>query len=287
MGRHLRAGSIRAPRMPTRSKAAELLEDDHPDTQAVLRHALTPNPVADLACVYAHRVDTVQKLATFGVLSAGLSHHVLNPLSAIAANADLIPNYLQQVADRTNDPLINAALVELDTMASDIRAASARILETVYGLGGLTSVVGRSGPSSVQRLLPVVEAAIAGLEPKLVVNTTIHLEIPEDTKIDAETMSMTHVCAQLLTNAAEAGASNIWISFEDSSPAMMVFEDDGHGVDADAEPHIFDPFFSGWGRPSHFGMGLPSSQLLIESGGGKLVFERRDGGGARFRILFA
>jgi signal transduction histidine kinase len=274
--------------MPTRATAAELLEDDHPDSQAVLQHALTPNPVADLACAYAQRVDTIQKLATFGVLSAGLSHHVLNPLSAIAANADLIPTFLQLVADRTNDPHINAALVELDEMATDIRAASGRILETVYGLGGLTSPVGRSGPSAIQRLLPVVEAAIAGLEPEMVINTTIHIDIPKDTQIDVETMSMTHVCAQLLTNAAEAGASNIWIKFDrESSPAIMMFEDDGHGVDPQAEPYIFDPFFSGWGRPKHFGMGLPSSQLLIESGGGKLVFERREAGGARFRIHFA
>lgn len=273
--------------MPTRDKAAELLRDDHPDSEEALQRALSPNPVADLACDYARKVDTVQKLASFGVLSAGLSHHVLNPLSAIAANADLMPTFLQQVADRTSDPLINAALVELDDMAADIRAAAARILETVYGLGGLTTVAGRSGPSAVQPLRPLLEAVVGGLETELLEGSTIHLEIDEDTQVDVETMSMTHVCAQLLTNALEAGADNVWVRYEPRAPAMMTVSDDGRGVSPDDEPNIFEPFFSGWGRPNHFGMGLPSSQLLIESGGGKLVYERRPGGGATFRIVFA
>ncbi len=273
--------------MPTKERAAELLRDDHADTDEALDCVPTPDPVAALACAYAERVDTSQRLASFGVFAAGLSHHVLNPLSAIAANADLMPSFMQLVADRTDDPEILGALTELDEMATDIRVAAARILETVYGFGGVTTAGRGRKEVAVSPLRPLVEAAVRGLDPALVGDTEVYLEIPEDTPIEADTMSVSHVFTQLLTNALEAGAANIWVVYEPGTPTLLTFADDGAGVSEEDEPHIFEPFFSGWGRPNHFGMGLPSSQLLIESGGGKLIHERRHGGGATFRIVFA
>lgn len=273
--------------MPTRERAAELLQDDSPESAAVLQAEMTPNPIREVAESYARRVETTQRLASFGVIAAGLSHHVLNPLSAIAANADLMPQFLQFVADRTDDAEVHGVLCEIDEMAKDIRVASARILETVYGLGDMTTVGRRVADPQPQPLRPLVEAAIGGLSPSLVGEAMVHLEIGEDALIDADTISVSHVFAQLLTNALEAGAQNIWVVFEPGSPTVLTFADDGRGVDLEEEPHIFEPFFSGWGRPDRFGMGLPSSQLLIETGGGKLVHERREGGGAAFRIVFA
>ncbi len=273
--------------MPTRERAAELLRDDSPESAAVLEAEMTPNPVRDVAESYARRIETKQRLASFGVIAAGLSHHVLNPLSAIAANADLMPNFLQIVADRTSDPEINAVLVELDEMAKDIRIASARILDTVYGLGDLTNAGRRLADPKPQPLKPLVEAAISGLRDELTGDAVIHLEITDDALVAADTMSVSHVFAQLLTNALEAGAANVWVVFEPGTPTVLTFADDGCGVAPEDDPHIFEPFFSGWGHPDRFGMGLPSSQLLIESGGGKLIQERREGGGAAFRIIFA
>ncbi len=236
---NLKTDGARAPKMPSRERALQLL-DDEATAEVAIPPEMTPNPVAQMAETYARKVDASRKMASYGVLAAGLSHHVLNPLAAIAANAEMMPAFLKRIERFASTP-VKEDLAELAEMATEITAAVGRITEIVYGLSSLGA--GRN-----------------------------HIRVAP--------LGLARVVASVVEGAPEGAAVH-------GSPTILTVADDGPGVSLDDEIHIFQPFFSGWGRPQHFGMGLPSSRLLAEAMGGKLVHERRAGGGAAFRVVFA
>ncbi len=277
---NLKTDGARAPKMPSRERALQLL-DDEATAEVAIPPEMTPNPVAQMAETYARKVDASRKMASYGVLAAGLSHHVLNPLAAIAANAEMMPAFLKRIERFASTP-VKEDLAELAEMATEITAAVGRITEIVYGLSSLGA--GRNhirvAPLGLARVVAsVVEGAPEG--------AAVHVDVPEDLEVPADATAIEHIVAQLVSNAIEAGARNVWLDVDVGSPTILTVADDGPGVSLDDEIHIFQPFFSGWGRPQHFGMGLPSSRLLAEAMGGKLVHERRAGGGAAFRVVFA
>lgn len=66
-------------------------------------------------------------------------------------------------------------------------------------------------------------------------------------------------------------------------PLMEVtIEDNGPGIDAEAQKRLFDPFFTT--KSSGIGMGLAISRSLVEAHGGELWAESREGPGARFHL---
>ena len=57
-------------------------------------------------------------------------------------------------------------------------------------------------------------------------------------------------------------------------------EDRGPGVPRELQERIFDPFFTT--RASGTGLGLSLANQIAEAHGGSIVYESREGGGARF-----
>jgi signal transduction histidine kinase len=58
--------------------------------------------------------------------------------------------------------------------------------------------------------------------------------------------------------------------------------DDGTGIAADVLPKIFEPHFST--RTSGSGLGLPITRRLVESWGGDVTIESREGSGTIVRV---
>ena len=90
------------------------------------------------------------------------------------------------------------------------------------------------------------------------------------------------VLANLLTNAAEAGATSVRIEAAAvDGAARVTLQDDGVGVDPSLRSRLFDPFVTG--RAGGTGLGLAISRRIVERLGGALVnlpSER----GARFEL---
>ena len=90
------------------------------------------------------------------------------------------------------------------------------------------------------------------------------------------------VLANLLANAAEAGATSVELGATvDGGTARLTLQDDGPGVDPALRDRLFDPFVTG--RAGGTGLGLAISRRIVERQGGALVnlpSER----GARFEL---
>lgn len=269
------------PRMPRRERAVELLRD--PVTGDVLAGAPAGDPVMGVASAYAHQLDVSRRLATFGMIASGLAHHVLNPLTAIAANADLMPMMLAGLRDARTEAVVD----ELSEMCDEMRSAAQRIHDTIRCMRRLAGAPAAT-PRPVRLADPVDDALtqLAALSPFPLVP---RLSVPAALSVMADRESLAEALYQLLRNACEAirPGHTVWIEaagHPDDTVTVSVV-DDGPGVPISAEEHIFEPFFSMRRAEGALGLGLSSARLLVEAMGGRLLFEPREGGGAAFTLV--
>jgi two-component system sensor histidine kinase KdpD len=92
----------------------------------------------------------------------------------------------------------------------------------------------------------------------------------------------------LLSNAAAHGGSNKPIEVNarrDGAALVISVADRGPGLAPGEENKVFEKFYRGpRTRPGGIGLGLSIARQLVETHGGELVAQNREGGGARFSI---
>jgi signal transduction histidine kinase len=112
-------------------------------------------------------------------------------------------------------------------------------------------------------------------------STSVSIRLPP-LSVDVDPARIRQVFANLLLNAAEAGARHVNVDGELRDGAARVeVRDDGPGVSASTRARLFEPFATG--RPDGTGLGLAISRRIVERHGGSLRI--LDGpGGAAFEI---
>jgi two-component system sensor histidine kinase FlrB len=88
----------------------------------------------------------------------------------------------------------------------------------------------------------------------------------------------------LLNNAVEAGAGNIALTVRQSEDSSLLIEisDDGPGIDAQQQIHLFEPFYT---TKSHgTGLGLAVVDSVVKAHNGSIACRSSPGGGALFTL---
>lgn len=93
----------------------------------------------------------------------------------------------------------------------------------------------------------------------------------------------------LIENAVQyGGQATIHVSSESVHDHIVVIEDNGPGIPAEAFEDILDPFFrldsARQRNTGGFGLGIPTAHRLMIRFGGGLTFENRENGGLRVRL---
>ncbi|MEM7173947.1 MAG: ATP-binding protein [Bacteroidota bacterium] len=112
------------------------------------------------------------------------------------------------------------------------------------------------------------------------------LEIDDDFKTTVSRSYFKHIVYNIVKNAYyHGGASQVKIILDKSKRTLTV-RDNGKGISTEKLPYIFDLFYSG-GHSS--GIGLALVKLIVESFGGRVHVESRQGKGSftAFSITFA
>ncbi|HEX4335526.1 MAG TPA: sensor histidine kinase KdpD [Polyangiaceae bacterium] len=212
-------------------------------------------------------------------LLSAVSHDLRTPLAAITGAGTML-------RDESVKP---TPAQEAELLATIVEEAE-RLERLVTNLLDMTRI--ESGAVKVKRewvpLEELVVSALARLEPKLD-HRQITTELPDDLPlISVDPVLFEQVFLNLFENAskytppgspleirARAQGSEIVVEVADRGPGLRVGE----------EAHIFEKFVRG-ARASGggVGLGLAICRGIVESHGGTLSAENREGGGALFRI---
>jgi two-component system NtrC family sensor kinase len=224
----------------------------------------------DLQEAQAHVLHQ-EKMAAFGLLAAGISHEVGNPLTSISSLVQMLQrrdmdNYVQEKLALVSGQLqrIQATLRELihfsRPASSDLsRASLADILDEALGIAKYYQ---RTKGRVIDKRLPDDLPALWARRDQLV-----------------------QVFLNLILNAIDATArgGHIEIAAERLGDEVVVeVRDNGPGVPAEYAGRLFQPYFTT--KKHGTGLGLFVTRKLVADHGGSIEHADRPEGGAVFRV---
>jgi PAS domain S-box-containing protein len=255
-----------------------------------------------------------EKLASIGLLSAGVAHEINNPLAFIANNLAVLERDLKGVLDmvavyeEAEEELSAEARDRVRTLADDLDWAYVRdnlgrmITRTREGVQRVASIVqnlrglARTAPPKLEPALlgDLIDGALEMVQGRLRRHhIAVETDIRTPLKIACVPSQIGQVILNLLVNAIQAVESHtlsddnrIRIATRQEPQAQVIeFHDTGAGIPTDALPRLFDPFFTTKPVGEGTGLGLAISHGIVTGHGGRIEVENEPRQGACFRVV--
>jgi two-component system, NtrC family, sensor kinase len=214
------------------------------------------------------------RLATIGVLAAGITHELNEPLSRILGFAQLVQKDpgLSPAARRDLSRIVDASLHAREIVQKLLalgRGAGTRVAECD---------VNTIAAGVMDFLQPRCRAA--GIEVRRELSLQRLTVIADPTEIR-------QVIVNLVVNALQAmpggGRLTVRVAEEEQSCILSV-EDTGVGMTPEVMGRIFTPFFTTKDEGRGTGLGLPVIHGILTSRGGSISVQSRVGAGSAFTV---
>ncbi|HNV02693.1 MAG TPA: ATP-binding protein [Vicinamibacterales bacterium] len=218
------------------------------------------------------------KMASIGLLAAGVAHEVNTPLTGISS-------YTQMLLDRADPDDPQTKLLE------KIERQTFRAAKIVNGLLTLARG-GRSGDERVPvDLNAVVSDVLSLLEHQL---KAVNIQIRRDLDAAAPVVhgvehKLQQVFLNLFINARDAMPRGGWLSVATRAEGERVrveVADTGAGIPQEHLARIYDPFFTTKGLGQGTGLGLSITYGIVGEHDGTIACDSRPGEGTRFTLTF-
>jgi signal transduction histidine kinase len=221
-----------------------------------------------------------ERVARTGLLIASLAHELSQPLTAILSNAQAGLRFLAR--DKPD-------LLEIGAILKDIASDDKRAGEIIQSLRVMLR-----RQQSERQLIDL--AALAGevtslLKSELVARqVALELDCAADCLAQANRAQIQQVLLNLMMNAIEAMTARpaaqrrmqVGVRGAAHGEVHMSVGDSGYGITQEKFKNVFDAFWTT--KSSGTGMGLAISRSIIESHGGRIWVDSREGEGATFFV---
>lgn len=214
------------------------------------------------------------KLAVLGQMSAGLSHEVNQPLTALRALARNSMRLLEsgrQDAVATNLKLMDDMVERMGQITRQLKSFARKADEQVTGAVSLLDCV--------RNALLLLEHRSRALD------LQTEIDVPAGLRVRAEANRLEQVLVNLFGNAIDAMQNEVerWlhvqvIAQDGGRRALVRVQDSGAGVGEADLQRLFEPFFTTKPAGEGLGLGLVISAKIVHEFGGTLRAERREHG---------
>jgi two-component system NtrC family sensor kinase len=257
--------------------------------------------LADLEEVNRHLKDTQiqlvqsEKMASLGMLVAGVAHEINTPVGAISSMHETLVKAVHKL-----DTTVSEGCSE----GCDVKQRTSRLLEVIAeanrvirsGTGRVTNIVRRLRSFARLDEAELIRANInEGLEDTL---TLLHhelkhtIEVVRDfgnlPRIPCYAAQLNQVFLNLLVNARQAikGKGTITIRTALKGDLVVVsISDTGEGIPRERIDRIFDPGYTTKGVGVGTGLGLSICYKIVETHRGRIELESEEGKGTTFTVL--
>jgi signal transduction histidine kinase len=225
----------------------------------------------------AEQLVRAEKLATVGVLAAGIAHEIGTPLAVVRGRAQRIAEKLGPEHAQTDGA---ATIVrEIDRVSRTVR----ELLDYARPSAARTVTV---SPASVARwVVELLEVEARSRQVSL--GLDLAQALPD---VAANPDQLEQVLVNVILNALDACSpgGQVLLRAREGDPRGLALEveDDGAGIPDELRNRIFDPFFTTKKRGKGTGLGLTVVEQLVRSHGGRIEVASAVGQGTRVRILW-
>ena len=262
------------------------------------------------------RVVQAEKMASLGLLSAGVAHEINNPLAYVGANLAAIerdvlnliemltlyelgrdslaaaqPSLAERISALDEEIDLSYIRSNIGTILRSTRDGTKRIADIVKNLRGFARL-DRAKRDRIN-LHDAVEQSLEMIRGRLSHRKITVVEDFGDLPLVAcAPAQINQVVLNLLVNAMQAieatGRDDGRIAIRtraDGDTITIEIEDNGHGIASNDLPRVFDPFFTTKPQGEGTGLGLSISHGIVADHGGRLDVESVPGQSSTFRIV--
>jgi len=257
----------------------------------------------------AHTQDQLihsEKMASLGLLVAGVAHELNNPISYVHSNLEFIEDYTERLAgmikacsgaghsdehsyhqgnEQEERTRFEATLNTLRELIASCKEGTERVKKIVLDL----RIFSRTDDIGLvlADLHEGIESTLNLLTKQYKDRITIHRDYGSLPLVECYPGQINQVFMNLLQNAAQAISSlgDVWIkTIVDGGWVKIMIKDNGIGISETYLSQIFDPFFTTKSVGAGTGLGLSISYGIIEKHGGKIWVTSKVHEGTEFTI---
>jgi PAS domain S-box-containing protein len=228
---------------------------------------------------------TSERMASMGMLAAGVAHELNNPLAAVITNLELAIQDVGALAESASPP------PDLLDELSDAHAAAQQLRAVVRDLRVFSRAdEQRVGPIDIHR---AIESAARMASNEIRHRARLEKAYAAVPPVAADEPRLAQVFLNLLVNAAQAipeghaetNVIRISTRVDGADTVVVEIADSGTGMSPEVQARIFEPFFTS--KPSGLGtgLGLAICQRIVTAAGGRVGVESEAGRGSTFSVF--
>ncbi len=248
-----------------------------------------------------------EKMASLGLLTAGVAHEINNPINFVSSNIDPLqtdidelmalihayettlssygelPEHLLKLKKQIKPDLLKAEIADL---VNGIAEGANRTKEIVLGLRNFSRVDELELKQT--DIHEALDSTLMLLQNKIRNRISIVKQYTDLPKIKCYPGKLNQVFMNILTNAVQAidkeGSITISTALQNKMVSISI-KDTGKGMTEETRKNIFDPFFTTKNVGEGTGLGLSISYGIIEKHQGKIQVLSEPGKGSEFIIM--
>ena len=216
---------------------------------------------------------TSEKLASIGLLSAGVAHEINTPLTGISS-------YVQMLQKKLTDTHYIQILQKIEAQADRVN----------HIIKNLLNFARNPADESFHRinLKETLEEIISLIDYRLKsLNISLELQL-NPVVVRAQKERLQQVFINIILNALDAMPDGGTLTIETNQKdnlAIVRITDTGTGIKQEYLPRIFDPFFTTKGLGKGTGLGLSISYAIVKEHEGQILVDSLVGRGTTFTIM--
>ncbi len=225
------------------------------------------------------RLAQSERLASVGMLAAGVAHEINNPLAYALLNLERVAEGMREGGDpslrRAVDDAIDGAR-RVQRIVRDLRTFAGSFQDDIARVD-----VGAA-----------VDAALKLSAHELRLRARVVREVADVPRVHANEARLTQVFLNLLMNAAHAipeghaDRHEVRVAVTEGAGEVRVeVRDDGVGIAPENVARLFDPFFTTRAPGKGTGLGLSICHSIVTSFGGRIEVESVLGAGSAFTVV--
>jgi PAS domain S-box-containing protein len=241
-----------------------------------------------------------EKMASIGLLTAGLAHEINNPINYVAGNVGAIKRDLNELSALLDSAVLSKAQGEqiafkknvqeikneMNSLLAGIEEGTTRVIDLIRDLNAFSGQ-GRSHEKGFVDINTCVESTVNLVRHQPGKQIVFDMKLESLSPVYGNTQQLKQVLLNMLTNSCQsiekAGSVMIQtLQFENHNAILIV--DSGAGILEEHVNRIFEPFFTTKEVGEGTGLGLAISYNIIKDFGGTIQMRKTSSAGTTFEI---